>query len=44
MTKYSDGYGNRLGIGNVTEQQIAEYIRQNTDKWDRLGYYKASDI
>lgn len=41
--KYSDSYVDYLGVGKITDKQIAEFVRQHTHWWDRLDYHKVSD-
>ena len=41
--KYSTGYVDYPGVGRITDEMIAKYVRKHTHWWDRLDYHKVSD-
>ncbi|MGN1368076.1 MAG: hypothetical protein ACI4WX_04345 [Aristaeellaceae bacterium] len=41
--KYSTGYADYPGVGRITDEMIAKYVRLHTHWWDRLDYHKVSD-
>ncbi len=41
--RYSDGYADYPGVGKITDEMVAKYVRNHTHWWDRLDYHKISD-
>ncbi len=41
--KYSTGYADYPGVGKITDEMVAKYVRLHTHWWDRLDYHKISD-
>lgn len=41
--RYSDGYADYPGVGKITDEMVAKYVRNHTHWWNRLDYHKISD-
>ena len=41
--KYSTCYSMYPGVGKITDEMIAAYVKKHTHWWDRLDYHKISD-
>lgn len=41
--RYSDGYADFPGVGRITAEMVAKYVRNHTHWWDRLDCHKISD-
>lgn len=41
--RYSDRYADCPGVGKITDEMVAKYVRNHTHWWDRLDYRKIID-
>ena len=41
--KYSDNYIDYPGVGIITDEQVAKFVREHTHWWERLDYHRMTD-
>ena len=41
--KYSDNYIDYPGVGIITDEDVAKFVKQHTRFFDRFNYHKMSD-
>lgn len=41
--KYSDNYIDYPGVGKITDEEVAKFVKEHTHFWDRFDYHKMSD-
>ena len=42
-SKYSKNYIDYPGVGIITDEEVAKFVKQHTHWWDRLNYHKMTD-
>ena len=41
--KYSENNIDYSGVGIITDEQVAKYVKEHTHWWERLDYHRVSD-
>ena len=42
-SRYSTNYIDYPGVGIITDEDVAKFVKQHTHWWDRLNYHKMTD-